>query len=144
MDNPSSGKTPCASQAGFWAPKQFRALPPAREKATIIAACDKFVTDVLKPRFLPSIRPTKFNYPVDIYGKWHGGSYRFIERFRSGSPDRIVPEFEHAFGRLDYTAPDCFDVMWHRHAGQWRRLYQSVSLMKALRAIEQDGHLHPL
>jgi len=127
-----------------WAPKQFRALPPAREKATIIAACDKFVTDVLKPRFLPSIRPTKFNYPVDIYGKWHGGSYRFIERFRSDSPDRIVPEFEHAFARLDYTAPDCFDVMWHRHAGQWRRLYQSVSLMKALRAIEQDGHLHPL
>jgi hypothetical protein len=40
--------------------------------------------------------------------------------------------------------PDRFDVMWHRHTGQWRRLYPSVSLLDALRFIEQDGRLHPL
>jgi hypothetical protein len=127
-----------------WAPKRIRVLPPEGEKAAIIAACDKFVTEVLKPRFLPSVRPMEFNYPVDLYGKWHGGRYRFIERFHSNPPDAIEPEFEHSFARLDYVASDQFDVMWHRHTGQWWRLYQSVSLVEAFRQIEQDGHLHPI
>ena len=127
-----------------WAPKRVRALPPESEKLEIIAACNKFAAEVLKPRFLSEIRPTEFNYPVDIYGKWHGGRYRFIERFRSDSRDAIEPEFEHAFARLDYVARDRFDLMWHRHTGQWWRLYQSVSLTEALRSIEQDGHLHPI
>ena len=72
-----------------WAPKRVRALPPEAEKAAIVAACNKFVTGVLKPRFLPSIVPTEFNYPVDFYGKRYGGRYRFIERFRSNPPDAI-------------------------------------------------------
>lgn len=127
-----------------WAPTHVRALPAEAEKAAIVAACNKFVTDVLKPRFLPSIRPTEFNYPVDLYGKWHGGRYRFIERFRSNPPDAIEPEFEHSFARLDYVARDRFDVMWHRHTGQWWRLYRSVPLVEALHCIEQDGHLHPI
>ncbi len=127
-----------------WAPKRVRVLPPEGEKLEIIAACDKFAAEVLTSRFLPQIRPTEFNYPIGIYGKWHGGRYRFIERFRSDSPDAIVPEFEHAFARLDYVAPDRFDVMWHRHTGQWWRLCHSVSLTEALRSIEQDLHLHPL
>ena len=46
--------------------------PPDSEKALITAACQRFIDEVLKPRFLPAIRPTEFNYPVDIQGKWHG------------------------------------------------------------------------
>jgi hypothetical protein len=61
-----------------WVPKRDRVPPPEGERATIIAACDKFVAEVLKPRFLPSILPTEFNYPIDLYGKWHGGRYRFL------------------------------------------------------------------
>ncbi len=127
-----------------WAPKQVRAVPPAGEKQAIIAACDKFVSEVLKPRFLPSIRPTKFNYPIDLYGKWRGGRYRFIERLRSDRRDAIEPEYEYAFARLDYLASDRFDVMWHRHTGQRWRLYHSVSLAEELGCIERDGHLHPV
>ena len=129
---------------GAWVREPVRVLPSEREKVEIIAACDRFVAEVLKPRFLPEIRPTEFNYPVAIYGKWHGGRYRFIQRFRCGSRDVIEPEFEHAFTRLDYVGPDRFDVMWYRHTGRWWRLYRSVSLKEALRSIERDGHLHPL
>ena len=53
------------------------------EKAEVAAACERFIEDVLKPRFLPEIRITEFNYPVDIGGKWHGHSYRFFQRYRS-------------------------------------------------------------
>jgi hypothetical protein len=41
-------------------------------KQAIIAACEGFITDVLKPRCLPEIRPTEWNYAVDILGRWHG------------------------------------------------------------------------
>ena len=126
------------------APKHGRGSASEDEKEAIIAACDKLIADTLKPRFLPFIRPTAFNYPVDLYGKWHGGRYRFIQRYRSGYPENRGWEFEAPFARLDYLAPGRFDVMWPRHTGQWWRLYHSVSLVEALRHIEHDGHLHPL
>jgi hypothetical protein len=37
----------------------------AAEKSAVTAACQHLVDDFLKPRFLPTIRPTRFNYPVD-------------------------------------------------------------------------------
>ncbi len=64
------------------------------EKATITVTCQRFIDEVLKPRFLPTIRPTEFNYPIDIVGKWHGSRYRFIQRYRSDSPGRLVEEFD--------------------------------------------------
>jgi len=60
--------------------------PPPAEKVAITAACEKFITEVLRPRFLPEIRPTEFNYAVAIYGKWRGNKYRFITRYRSDDP----------------------------------------------------------
>jgi hypothetical protein len=55
----------------------------AADKLAVTAACQQLIDDFLKPRFLPTIRPTQFNYPVDIRGKWHGTKYRFIQRYRS-------------------------------------------------------------
>ena len=43
----------------------------AAEKSAVTAACQHLIDDFLKPRFLPTIRPTQFNYPVDILGEWH-------------------------------------------------------------------------
>jgi hypothetical protein len=73
------------------------------EKATIGTACQQLIDEVLKPRFLSVIRPTEFNYPIDIYGKWHGARYRFIQRYRSGFPDNLNEEFDSAFARLDWV-----------------------------------------
>lgn len=117
------------------------------EKTAIAAICERFIAETLKPRFLPQIRPTRFNYPVDIFGKWRGGKYSFITRYRSGFPDNLGEEFNSAFTRLDHVedhiAERRFDVMWHRHTGQWFRLHASVTLERALHLIETDGLLHP-
>ena len=118
--------------------------PPEGEKRAITAACEAFLAEVLKPRFLPEIRPTKFNYPIDLYGKWHGNKYRFIERFRSDSPNAIVPEFEEPFARLEYVRTDRFDLSYRRHTGEWICLYQFISLAEALRLIEEQVHFHPV
>ena len=50
----------------------------AADKSVVTAACQQLIDGFLKPRFLATIRPTQFNYPVDILGKWHGTKYRLI------------------------------------------------------------------
>jgi hypothetical protein len=72
----------------------------------ITAACQRLIAAVLLPKYLPQITPTEFNYPVAIYGKWHGNKYRFITRYRSDQPVSFTPEFEAPFARLEYLSPD--------------------------------------
>lgn len=134
-----------AKRRGQWV--WVRALS-AEEKAAIAAACERIIIELFKPRYLPEIRPTSLNYPVDIFGRWRGNKYSFITRYRSGFPENAGEEFDLAFTRLDYIeenlAEQRFNVMWHRHTGQWWRLHDNVSLAQALSLIETDGLLHPL
>ena len=115
-----------------------------QEKAAITTACQRLIDEFMKPGFLPAIRPTKFNYPVDILGKWHGSKYRFIQRYRSGYPDNLGEEFDSPFARLDWISHDRLDIMWHRHTGEWFRLHRGLSLEMGLATLKSDGHLHPL
>lgn len=96
--------------------------PSMTEKARITADCQRFIDEILKPRFLPAINPTPFNYCVDIQGKWHGPRYRFIQRYRSGFPENLGEEFDAPFVRL----------------------YRNQPLVQALKTIDDDGLLHPL
>lgn len=119
----------------------------AEERAAASAACERFIVEILKPRFLPEIRPTNFNYPVDIFGRWRGGKYSFITRYRSGFPENAGEEFDAPFTRLDHQE-DClsetrFDVLWRRHTGQWWRQHASVTLEDALHFIATEGLLQP-
>ena len=118
--------------------------PSEAEKSHITATCQRFIDEILKPRFLPAITPTAFNYCVDIQGKWQGPRYRFIQRYRSGFPENLGEEFDAPFVRLDWISPDRFDIQWHRHTGAWYRLYCGQTLVQALKTIDTDGHLHPL
>lgn len=132
-------------KAKVWAPAKPRPTRPSDpEKQRIVAACEAFIRDVLKPRFQPPIMPTKWNYPVDIGGVWAGGRYRFVQRYRSGMEHNSGEEFDAPFARIDRIGPDCFDIYWMRHTGKWWRLYRGVTLDKALRILEEDGLLHPL
>lgn len=117
------------------------------EKSAIAVACERFIAGTLKPRFLPEIRPTEFNYPAMILGKWRGSKYSFILRYRSGFSENVGEEFDSAFTRLDHIEESIgesrFDVMWHRHTGQWFRMHSSVTLEEALRLIETEPLLQP-
>jgi hypothetical protein len=124
-------------------PKPNSAFSEA-EKARVTAACELLIAEFMKPRFLSEILPTEFNYPVDILGKWRGAQYRFIQRYRSGFPDNLGEEFDAPFARLDWISRDRFDLQWHRHTGQWWRLYSGLTLDEAVQTIKADGHLQPL
>ena len=124
--------------------KRSAAPMPESEKALITIACETFITDILKPHFLPKIQPAELNYPIGLSGKWHGNKYRFIQRFRCNSPNAIAPEFDAPFARIDYISRDRFDVSYHRHTGAWFCLCRSLSLKEALEEIEANHLLHPV
>ena len=117
--------------------------PSAGEKHTITAACERLIVDVLLPRYLPQIEPTEYNYPVAIYGKWHGNKYRFITRYRSGHANAISPEFEAPFARIDFVSRHRFDLSYHRHNGEWFCLFPAVTLEEALKLIADGNHFQP-
>ena len=98
----------------------------------------------LRPRFLPEIRPTEWNYVVDIHGAWAAGRYRFMQRYRSGMEHNRGEEFDAPFARIDRMGQDRFDIYWMRHTGKWWRLHAGVTLAEALRILETDSVLHPV
>ena len=118
------------------------AKPMDAEKATIIRACEAFIHDVLKPRFLPEIRPNEFNYVVDTIGEWRAGRYRFMQRYRSDAPNRIKNEFDAPFAARRH-GPDRFDIFWMRHTGKWYPVHHGVTLDEALGLLISDPVLHP-
>jgi hypothetical protein len=101
------------------------------------------IGEYLRPRFLPAIRPTDFNYPIDILGKWRGANYRFILRYRSGFLENLGEEFDAPFARIDWISHDRFDIQWYRHTGQWHRLHRGLTLVNAIETLKSDGILHP-
>ena len=113
----------------------------ADERAVIGARCEGLIADKLKPLYLPEVRPTEFNYPIDMFGRWRGSKYSFIVRFRSGWPDNLGEEFDAGYARLDHVEElikePRFDVMWHRHTGQWWRLHAALTLDEALVEVER-------
>lgn len=119
--------------------------PSEAEKQAIAASCERFIEDVLKPRFLPEILPTDFNYCVDIFGKWHGNNYRFLQRFRNDRPDQYTEqEFTSPFARIECIGRDRFDLSYFRHTGQWWPVDRGVTLDGAFELLETSGIYHPV
>ena len=118
---------------------------PENEKRAIGQACEALIEKVLKPRYVPEVRPSEeFNYAIGIYGKWHGNKYRLIQRYRSDHEDAIAPEFDWPFARLEYVGRDRFDLAYFRHTEQWHTVHRGVSLAQALSLLETDGIFQPI
>jgi hypothetical protein len=119
-------------------------LPNEAEKQMIVAACEAFIREILKPCFLPEVKPTQWTYVIDIRGAWAAGRYRFVQRYRSGMEHNLGEEFDAPFARIDRMGKDRFDIYWMRHTGKWWRLHTALTLAEALKLLETDGTLHPV
>ena len=128
---------------GIYAGGRADNKPRSAEKIAITTACESLIADVLLPKYLPEVTPTEFNYPIAIYGKWHGNKYRFITRYRSDQSGSFTCEFEAPFARLEYVSRDRFDLSYQRHTGEWYCLYQCITLNEALALIADGMHFQP-
>jgi hypothetical protein len=114
-------------------------------KAEVDAKVQKFVDNVLRPKFvLPPPKKPRFNYVIGVTTKWVGGSLYFISTYvcpgrRSSKPST----FEDKFARMVFVGNGKFNLSFMRHTGKWVELYSRLSLDECLTAIDSDFWFQP-
>ena len=136
---------------------QKRWMPPSttRSKPTRIAVSDavktevttkanELIENVLKPKHIqPPPEELRFNYIVDIYGKWYQRYFYFCATYNSPGPNAISPGFESKFARMEYAGNNKFHLSFMRYTGQWVELYTDQSLDECLETIKDDPNFFP-
>ena len=99
--------------------KSKTVLPKAtKEKVDIFAG--ELIENKLKGLYIEKKRGRpKFNYIVDIYGKWYRNYYYFCAKYKCPSNDSTVPFFESKFARMEYQANKKFNLSFMRHNNTW-------------------------
>jgi len=123
-----------------FSPKSKKISDSDREK--IDTWTEKWIT-ILKKDHIPKKPPKKWNYIVDIYGKWVNGRFYLCSRYNCPGPNAISPWFENRFARLEYIGNSWFQLFAMRHTGEWIRMECAVSLKKCLERIESDPWFRP-
>ncbi|HBQ98987.1 MULTISPECIES: hypothetical protein [unclassified Roseofilum] len=89
---------------------------PEAEKKLILEKCSQFIESELKPKCITSESNNPFFRLVDIFGKWYRNFFHFYAVYDSLDPDSPKPSFEKRFTRLEYVAPDRFNIAYMRHS----------------------------
>ena len=112
---------------------------PDTVKRNVQAQADELIETVLKPQHVrPPAEDQRFNYIVDIYGKWYRHYFYFCAKYHVPGPNAISPYFEAKVARLEYVGGDNFNLAFMRHTGQWVELYQGLSLEDCLVAVRDE------
>lgn len=100
----------------------------------------ELVENVLKARYIkPPPKEPRWNYPIDIWTKWHGSFFYFGSTWASPGPNRIAPTFELGFARLEYVGDRRFNLAYFRHTDEWWQTHTGLSLGECLELIEDGG-----
>lgn len=121
--------------------RKQKSAPSEFEKSRVATQCNELVETELKPKYIEEPQPdVDWNYRVDIFTKWYRGFFYFCSRYNCPGSNAISPSFESRFARLEYIAPDRFDLAYMRHTGQWSEMQQGLTLEQCLEEIRT----HPL
>src|SRR5262249_131623 len=113
-------------------------------KTQVRTEANELIETVLKPQHVqPPPDEPRFNYIVDIYGRWYQRYFYFCPTYRSPNPNAVTPTFETKFARLEYEGPNSFNLSFMRHTGQWVVLYTDLSLNECLEAIRDEPLFMP-
>jgi len=122
---------------GYAAGRQQK--PTESLKREVQAKGNDLVENLLKPRYVTPPKSTDFNYPIDIWTKWHGSFFYFGSTWASPGPDRIAPTFEIRFARLGYVGDQKFNLAYFRHTEKWHTIFTNLTLDECLRLIGDGG-----
>ena len=112
----------------------------AKLKAEIDAKAAKLV-EKLKPKYVqPPPKKPHFNYIIDVWINWIGGTLYFGTTYACPFPDAISPSFEEKFARMEHVGGGRFALSYMRHTEKWFRLFPGLTADECLDAIENDCH----
>ncbi|MDX2256469.1 MAG: hypothetical protein NW214_13225 [Pseudanabaenaceae cyanobacterium bins.39] len=124
-------------------PKAKKPQVPVDAKEQITAQCQQLIDSEFKPRYIDLNPQDNRLIITDIYGKWYRSFYYFCNKCYFNSPTLSTETIETKFTRLEYTAPDKFNLAYMRHTGQWWEIRTGISLKNALEEIKNNPILHP-
>ena len=117
---------------------------PESIKVELTTKALHLIENILKPRHvLPPKPDAQFNYITDIHVKWYRNYFYFISTFACPGRNAVSPTFESKFARLESVGDGKFDLSFHRHTGEWIRVYEAVSEDECLQAIQDDPWFLP-
>ena len=117
---------------------------PESEKELVQLKCNELIETEFKPKYIePPPTDHDFNYRVEIFGKWYRNYFYFCSIFNCPSPRAISPSFESRFARLEYIGPNCFNVAYMRHTGQWNEILEELTLEECLSELRNNPLLQP-
>jgi hypothetical protein len=120
-------------------PKQPKPKIPETLKAEVTTRANELIDTVLKPKYIqPPPENPRFNYIVDIYGKWYHSAFYFCTTYCCPGPNAISPSFESKFARMQYAGKDRFHLSFMRHNGEWVELYTDQTVDECLTAVKDD------
>ncbi len=132
-------------QARTWMmPSPSQRTPKSPLAATIKADVDAKATKLLerlKPKYVqPPPEKPHFNYIIDVWTKWIGGTLYFGLTYACPFPNAISPSFEVKLARMEHLGGGRFALSYMRHTEKWFKLFPSLAADECLDAIENDCH----
>ncbi len=125
-------------------PKPAKPIVPTAVKDEVEVKARACIETELKPKHIkPLPKNARFNYLADITCKWHGPFFYLVGIFACPGPNAISPTFESKLARLLYVGPNCFNLAFQRHTGQWIDLYVGLSFQECLETIRDDPWFLP-
>jgi hypothetical protein len=126
-----------------WAATNTPGKPSDAEKAKVTAAFAPWVQQ-LKDTLPPLKEPQVFNQATDVFSKWRGSYFYVMCYYKCPKrPERIAEGFETGLARLAYKSPDCYDVAYFRHTGQWFTFLFDLTLEQALDEVQKNSLFMP-
>jgi hypothetical protein len=124
-----------------WAPsKMSRPKVPDNLKKEVQAKADDLIEKVLRVKYIkPPPEKPRWNYPIELWTKWHRSFFYFGSTWASPGPNQIAPTFEVRFARLEYVGDRRFNLAYHRHTEEWWTIHEGLTLGECLRLIGEDG-----
>ena len=117
-----------------------KAALPEKIRADVDAKATKLVA-TLKPKYVqPPPKNPRFNYIIDVWTKWIGGTLYFGATYACPGPNAISPSFEVKFARMEHVGGGRFALSYMRHTEKWFKLFPSLTADECLDAVENDCH----
>jgi hypothetical protein len=125
---------------GYAPDRRNKPKVPDALKKEVQAKANELVEEMLKPRYIkPSPKKRKWNYPTDIWTKWHRSFFYFGSTWASPGPNRIAPTFEHRFARLEFVGGRRFNLAYFRHTEEWWTVHRNLTLDQCLKLVGEGG-----